>query len=245
MKMNKNVFVRYMNTASDAGSEASGTTEVAAEDSVVAVKINFNAKYKKLLKDGKVVKNSKGEIQYETVKKKDEKGVEFDERVVDVAARTITANLTAPKFSELTSDILTSLYNDRLESVAKSYVKGEPEESLVNGAEFAYTISASDLLMERVEISEEVVEKAKDAFMQYLSTQGKTDKAQKNNALLLTASVTTLSTRDSRIIEAYENNLTKFVEASNTDLMMEIEAVLTQANRRLEKSKNMAIGDLI
>lgn len=232
-----NSFVRYQAAESDAG--VSGNTEVTQDSAVVVVPISFNAKYKKD-KDGKP--------QMQIVQVKNEKTQQMEnveQKIVDVPAKTVKALLTAPKFSELTPDILSSLYNDRLESVAKSYIKGEAEESLVNGAEFSYTISPADLLGERVEISEELEEKAKTAFMQYLATQGKTDKAQKNNALLMSASVTTLSTRDQRIIDAYEGNLTKFIEVSSADLIAEIEPVLTRANRRLERAKNQDIGNLI
>lgn len=206
----------------------------ASETSVVAVKVSFNAKYEK---------DAKGNTVTTTVTDKD--GKKTEEKVVKTPAKTVTANLNAPKFSELTPDILSSLYNTRLEKLANQYVKGEAEESLVNGAEFTYTISPADLLGETQEISEELEETAKTAFMQYLATQGKTEKAQKNNALLLGASVTTLSTRDQRIISAYESNLTKFIETSNADLIVEIEPVLTRANRRLERSKNSDIGNLI
>lgn len=233
MRMNKNVFIRYMQTApeGDSGSQTAATSET----SVVTVKVSFNAKYEKDAKTGVTL----------TTKVKDAAGKETEEKVVKTPAKVVTANLNAPKFSELTPDILSSLYNTRLEKLANQYVKGEAEESLVNGAEFTYTISPADLLGETQEISEELEETAKTAFMQYLATQGKTEKAQKNNALLLGASVTTLSTRDQRIISAYESNLTKFIETSNADLIVEIEPVLTRANRRLERSKNSDIGNLI
>lgn len=212
----------------------SSTDTSSAETSVVAIKVSFNAKYEK---------DAKGVTVTKIVK--DAAGKETEEKVVKTPAKTVTANLNAPLFSLLTPDILSSLYNTRLEKLANQYVKGEAEESLVNGAEFTYNISPADLLGETQEISEELEEMAKTAFMQYLATQAKTEKAQKNNALLMGASVTTLSTRDQRIIKAYEENLTRFIENSPADLIVEIEPVLTRANRRLERSKNSDIGNLI
>lgn len=232
MSTNK-MFVRYHSDA-ESVQNAGQNTEVVAESALIVVPVTFNAKYEK---------DAKGQTVVRMVK--DATGKEVEEKVVKIPAKTVKANITAPKFEDITPDVLVALYNDRLESVARSYIKGESEETLLDGAEFSYTISPADLLGERVEISEELFETAKTSFMQYLATQGKTEKAQKNNSLLLGASVTTLVTRDQRFIEAYEANLTKFVEFASRELLMEIEPVITRANRRLERAKNQDIGNLI
>lgn len=244
------MFVRYQAADAETSSQ-NGQTEVNEDTAIIVVPVKFNAKYKKL-KDakGNVVKDSKGVVQYEMVKVttgKDEKGADIveEQKAVETPAKTVKANVTVTKFDKLTPDILVSLYNSRVEKLAIQNIKSESAESLLDGAEFSYTLSPADLIGESVEVSDELLETAKTAFMQFLATQGKSEKAQKNNSILLGSGITKLSTTDKAWLVAYEANLTKFVEASSADLLMEIEPVISQANYRLEKAKNQDIGGLI
>lgn len=228
--MRHNLIARLYRNESDSAGTSAPTVSVL--NKVIAV--SFNAQYEK---------DEKGNTKIVKVPGPDNTVVE--QKVVKKPARTINANVTAPRFEDLTPDILISLYNDRLEKLATAAVKSEQADKLINGASFDYNFSVADLLNVTVDIPDELVEKAQNAFMEYLAKLGKTDKAQKNNAAFLVMSAKKIQMNNPDFVNAYAGNLNKFVENSAPELLQEIEAVITRAVKNLDDAKNASTDGLI
>ena len=195
------------------------------------VKIKLSDKYKR---------DAQGNLMLypEDVKGTDAEGKEITihakgDKIVETVGPTFNVKVSAPEVSDFTPEQISELIGGRVDSLVRAAVR----EAAKEGQEISeIVLSVADVIGERLEISDELVEAVQNAFKAHLATAGKSEKAQKNNAALMVASVSTLVKTSPVFIQAYSQNLANFAGSLTPEKMAEFSPVLDRSAKRLDKA---------
>lgn len=193
----------------------------------------------KLEKDaqGKPVKEN-----YEAGKDAEGKPVVKVRNKVKEEGKKYAVAVTHPTRQDFTDAQLDELLNSLVTSEVRAAVRiAEAEGNDIS----EISLTVSDLLGDRVEIPDELVESVQSAFNDFLAKAGKSDKARKNNLAMLVAGKNVLTKVDEKILAGYESNLGNFAASLEGDQVGEFAPVLDRASKRLDSAKNANRGELI
>ncbi len=188
----------------------------------------------------KLAKDAAGKnvMEKSTIEVTDKEGKKTSKEIetpkVEKEGRKFSVKVTAPEVSDFTAEQLAELIASRVENITRAACR----EADKDGSELSeILVSVQDVIGERVEIPDELVETVQNAFKAFLGKGGKSERAQKNNALVLTQSVTSIAKLAAEHVSAAVKNIEAFASSLDAKTLSEYMPLLERTQSRVSKAQ--------